>query len=119
MGIIIVVVHGGERVANLFSLTISCDRLKREPDAYLCDIVPRLSSHPEREIWKLTPRGWRNSRALVEAEAADSTGTGGPRPWSASDPCSPTARAAFCATTRAPAGVKESLRGSTPEQASK
>jgi hypothetical protein len=76
MGIIIVVVHGGERVANLFSLTFSCDRLKREPDAYLCDIVPRLSSHPEREIWKLTPRGWRNSRALVEAEAADSTGTG-------------------------------------------
>lgn len=67
---------GGERAANLFSLTISCHRLKVEPYAYLCDIVPRLSSHPQREIWKLTPRGWRDSRAQAKAEAAAPTGTG-------------------------------------------
>ena len=67
---------GGERAANLFSLTISCHRLKVEPYAYLCDIVPRLSSHPQREIWKLTPRGWRDSRAPAAAEAAAPTGTG-------------------------------------------
>ena len=67
---------GGERAANLFSLTISCHRLKVEPYAYLCDIVPRLSSHPQREIWKLTPRGWRDSRAQAAAEAAAPTGTG-------------------------------------------
>ena len=67
---------GGERAANLFSLTISCHRLKVEPYAYLCDIVPRLSSHPQREIWKLTPRGWRDSRAQAAAEAATPTGTG-------------------------------------------
>ena len=66
----------GEQSANLFSLMISCHRLKVEPYAYLCDIVPRLSSHPQREIWKLTPRGSRNSRTLVAAEAADPTGTG-------------------------------------------
>ena len=66
---------GGERAANLFSLTISCHRLKVEPYAYLCDIVPRLSSHPQREIWKLTPRGWRDSRAQAAAEAATPTGT--------------------------------------------
>ena len=65
---------GGERAANLFSLTISCHRLKVEPYAYLCDIVPRLSSHPQREIWKLTPRGWRDSRAQAAAEAATPTG---------------------------------------------
>jgi transposase len=67
---------GGEQSANLFSLMISCHRLKVEPYAYLCDLVPRLSSHPQREIWKLTPRESRKSRALVEAEAADPTGTG-------------------------------------------
>ena len=67
---------GGERAANLFSLTISCHRLKVEPYAYLCDIVPRLSSHPQREIWKLTPRGWRDSRAEAAAEVAAPTGTG-------------------------------------------
>jgi transposase len=65
---------GGERAANLFSLTISCHRLRVEPYAYLCDIVPRLSSHPQREIWKLTPRGWRDSRAKAAAEAATPTG---------------------------------------------
>ena len=67
---------GGERAANLFSLTISCHRLKVEPYAYLCDIVPRLSSHPQREIWKLTPRGWRDSRAQAAAEVAAPTGNG-------------------------------------------
>jgi hypothetical protein len=54
---------GGERAANLFSLMISCQRLGVEPYAYLCDIVPRLSHHPQRDIWQLTPRGWRDNRA--------------------------------------------------------
>lgn len=54
---------GGQRAANLFSLTISCHRLGVEPYAYLCDIVPRLSRHPQRDIWQLTPRGWKESRA--------------------------------------------------------
>ena len=67
---------GGERAANLFSLTISCHRLKVEPYAYLCDIVPRLSSHPQRAIWELTPRGWRDRRAQAAAEVAKLTSTG-------------------------------------------
>jgi len=53
---------GGERAANLFSLMISCQRLGVEPYAYLCDIVPRLSRHPQRDIWQLTPRGWKENR---------------------------------------------------------
>jgi hypothetical protein len=52
---------GGERAANLFSLTISCHRLGVEPYAYLCDIIPRLSRHPQRDIWQLTPRGWKET----------------------------------------------------------
>ena len=54
---------GGERAANLFSLTITCQRLGVEPYAYLCDVVPRLSRHPQRDIWQLTPRGWKESRS--------------------------------------------------------
>ncbi len=61
---------GGERAANLFSLTISCHRLKVEPYAYPCDIVPRLSSDAQRDIWELTPRGWRDRRAQAATEVA-------------------------------------------------
>jgi hypothetical protein len=67
---------GGERAANLFSLTISCHRLKLEPFAYLYDIVPRLSSHPQRAIWELTPRGWRDRRAQAATKVAKLTSTG-------------------------------------------
>lgn len=63
---------GGERAANLFSLMISCQRLGVEPYAYLCDIVPRLSHHPQRDIWQLTPRGWRDSRASPPVPTAPS-----------------------------------------------
>lgn len=61
---------GGERAANLFSLTISCHRLGVEPCAYLCDILPRLSRHPQRDIWQLTPRGWKQSRATATSPSA-------------------------------------------------
>jgi transposase len=54
---------GGERAANLFSLMVSCRRLGVEPYGYLCDIVPRLGRHPQKDIWELTPRGWRDARA--------------------------------------------------------
>lgn len=60
---------GGERAANLFTLMGSCRRLGVEPYAYLCDIVPRLGRHPQKDIWALTPRGWRDARAKT-AEAA-------------------------------------------------
>jgi hypothetical protein len=53
---------GGERAANLFSLMISCQRLGVEPYAYLCDILQRLPTHRQRDIWQLTPRGWKESR---------------------------------------------------------
>ena len=54
---------GGQRAANLFTLTGSCRRLGVEPYAYLCDIILRLGRHPQKDIWALTPRGWRDARA--------------------------------------------------------
>src|SRR5690242_7586654 len=41
---------GGEKAANLFSLMITCRRLKVEPYAYLHDILRRLPSHPNKDI---------------------------------------------------------------------
>jgi len=52
---------GGQRAANLFSLMISCKRLGAEPYAYLHDILRRLPSHPNKDIWQLTPRGWKET----------------------------------------------------------
>lgn len=54
---------GGEKAANLFSLMITCRRLKVEPYAYLHDILRRLPSHPNKDIWQLTPRGWKETFA--------------------------------------------------------
>jgi len=54
---------GGEKAANLFSLMITCKRLQVEPYAYLHDILRRLPSHPNKDIWQLTPRGWKETFA--------------------------------------------------------
>jgi transposase len=54
---------GGEKAANLFSLMITCKRLKVEPYAYLHDILRRLPGHPNKDIWQLTPRGWKETFA--------------------------------------------------------
>jgi transposase len=54
---------GGEKAANLFSLMITCKRLNVEPYAYLHDILQRLPSHPNKDIWQLTPRGWKETFA--------------------------------------------------------
>jgi transposase len=54
---------GGDKAANLFSLMITCKRLNVEPYAYLHDILRRLPSHPNKDIWQLTPRGWKETFA--------------------------------------------------------
>jgi transposase len=54
---------GGEKAANLFSLMITCKRLGVEPYAYLLDILRRLPTHPNKDIWQLTPRGWKETFA--------------------------------------------------------
>ena len=54
---------GGEKAAHLFSLMITCQRLGVEPYAYLHDILRRLPSHLHKDIWQLTPRGWKETFA--------------------------------------------------------
>lgn len=52
---------GGRRAANLLSLMTTCKRLGVEPYAYLHDLLKRLPAHPMKDIWQLTPRGWREA----------------------------------------------------------
>ena len=54
---------GGVKAANLFSLMVTCQRLGVEPYAYLHDVLRRLPSHPNKDIWQLTPRGWKETFA--------------------------------------------------------
>lgn len=54
---------GGEKAANLFTLMITCKRLGVEPYAYLQDILRRLPTHLDKDIWQLTPRGWKETFA--------------------------------------------------------
>ena len=54
---------GGHRAATLFTLMVSCRRLGVDPYGYLCDVLGRLGTHPQKDIWELTPRGWRDARA--------------------------------------------------------
>ena len=42
---------------------ITCKRLGVEPYAYLQDILRRLPSHPNKDIWHLTPGGWKETFA--------------------------------------------------------
>jgi hypothetical protein len=34
-----------------------------EPYAHLHDILRRLPRHPNKDIWQLTPRGWKENFA--------------------------------------------------------
>ena len=63
---------GGERAAHLFSLMVSCKRLGVEPYAYLHDILKRLPRHPNKDIWQLTPRGWKETFAAKPVPAVPS-----------------------------------------------
>lgn len=68
---------GGEKAANLFSLMITCRRLGVEPYAYLHDILRRLPHHPNKDIWQLTPRGWKETfGSQVPSSAPVPTPTG-------------------------------------------
>lgn len=69
---------GAERATILYSLVVSCKELGINPAAYLKDVIERVSSHPNRLIAELTPRGWlaqqRKARdATPDEDAAPSS----------------------------------------------
>jgi transposase len=58
---------GGQTAAVLMSLCTTCKELEINPEAYLRDVLDRISTHPARRLEELLPDRWK---ALREAGAA-------------------------------------------------
>ena len=53
---------GGETAAVLMSLCTTCKNLGIDPQAYLRDVLDRISTHPARRIEELLPDRWQGLR---------------------------------------------------------
>jgi transposase len=58
---------GGQTAAVLMSLCMTCKELEINPEAYLRDVLDRISTHPASRIDELLPDRWKTLR---EASAA-------------------------------------------------
>ena len=54
--------QGGETAAVLMSLCTTCKNLGIDPQAYLRDVLDRISTHPMRRIEELLPDRWQELR---------------------------------------------------------
>jgi transposase len=61
--------QGGETAAVLMSLCTTCKSLGIDPQAYLRDVLDRISTHPARRIDELLPDRWEELRQAGGAEA--------------------------------------------------
>jgi transposase len=53
---------GGQTAAILMSLCMTCKNLGIDPQAYLRDVLDRISTHPARRIEELLPDRWQELR---------------------------------------------------------
>src|SRR6266436_762737 len=58
---------GGETAAVLMSLCTTCKNLGIDPQAYLRDVLDRISTHPAKRIDELLPDRWRELRRAGDA----------------------------------------------------
>lgn len=61
--------EGGKRGAVMFSLIVTCRRLRIDPAEYLRDVITRIATHPASRIGELTPRGWKELRQVTAPTA--------------------------------------------------
>jgi transposase len=61
--------QGGETAAVLMSLCTTCKSLGIDPQAYLRDVLDRISTHPAKRIEELLPDRWQELRQAGGAEA--------------------------------------------------
>ena len=61
---------GGEVASRLYSLVLSCKHAGADPEAYLEDVLVRVSTTPAREIASLTPWAWAKTRQSEAGAAA-------------------------------------------------
>jgi transposase len=62
--------RGGEVACRLYSLMLSCKENGVDPQAYLEDVLARVSTTPASRIAELTPWGWAAARADEAAPPA-------------------------------------------------
>jgi transposase len=60
--------QGGQTAAVLMSLCTTCKNLGIDPQAYLRDVLDRVSTHPARRIDELLPDRWQELRQAIAAE---------------------------------------------------
>jgi hypothetical protein len=64
--------EAGQRTAILYSLVISCRRHKKDPRAYLRDVLSRLPAMSNRDdLTPLMPANWQPPGAKQPAQAKD------------------------------------------------
>ncbi len=54
--------RGGEVASRLYSLVLSCKHAGADPEAYLEDVLRRVSTTPAKEIATLTPWAWAEAQ---------------------------------------------------------
>src|SRR6266446_1547270 len=59
--------RGGQTAAVLMSLCMTCKNLGIDPQAYLRDVLDRISTHPARRIEELLPDRWQALRQAGES----------------------------------------------------
>jgi hypothetical protein len=61
--------EGAKRLATLYTIVRTCQRLGIDPYSYLCDVLPRLSNLPVNWdpglLGRLTPQAWKVVNSLV------------------------------------------------------
>jgi hypothetical protein len=55
--------RGGKTAAVLTSFMASCQRLKIDPWAYLCDVLQRIAEHRVDALDELLPANWKPATA--------------------------------------------------------
>ena len=63
--------RGGETAAVLMSLCTTCKTLGIDPQAYLRDVLDRISTHPARRIEELLPDRWLALRQAARPRRTD------------------------------------------------
>jgi transposase len=58
---------GGQTAAILMSLCTTCKDLRIDPQAYVRDVLDRISTHPAKRIDELLPDRWRELRRAGDA----------------------------------------------------
>jgi transposase len=58
--------RGGEVASRLYSLMLSCKHAGIDPEAYLEDVLVRVSTTPESQVASLTPWAWAQAERTVD-----------------------------------------------------